>query len=175
MSGSDLHRWCGVAAILAGVVFILGWLLSLANSLSPLLLSLLILAEILALVGLVGFHILQKGSYGRIGRVGFYVAVVGFLVEILAIALLSPGSVASGRLLAIGYLGQVVGLVLYGAATLQAKVLPRWCGIGFIIVAPLAYILGSFGNVLFGLIWLALGYALWSQKETSERQSTRVS
>ena len=82
---------------------------------------------------------------------------------------------ASGRLLTIGYLGQAVGLVLYGAATLQAKVLPRWCGIGFIIVAPLAYILGSFGNVLFGLIWLALGYALWSQKETSERQSTRVS
>lgn len=175
MSGSDLHRWCGVAAILAGVVFISSWLLNLVNSRSPVLFSLLTLAELLALVGLVGFHILQKGSYGRIGHVGFYVAIVAFLVEILAVVLHSPGSVAAEWLLTIGYLGQVVGLVLYGVATLQAKVLPRWCGIGFIIVAPLAYILGSFGNALFGLVWLALGYALWSQREIAERESTRVS
>lgn len=39
-------------------------------------------------------------------------------------------------LVAVGVLGLLVGLVLYGAATLQARVLPRWCGILFIIFMP---------------------------------------
>ena len=32
-------------------------------------------------------------------------------------------------LILIGNLGVLVGFVLYGATTLQARVLPRWCGV----------------------------------------------
>ena len=176
MSGSDLYRWCGVAAMLGGVVSIVGWLLSLLNSLSPLLFSLSTLVEALVLTGLVGFHALQKGSYGRIGRAGFYIAAVAIVVYILGLVLVSFGSVGLGVLLTIGaFLGELVGFVLYGVATLQAKVLPRWCGIGFIIIVPLSYITGNFGSLLVGLIWVALGYALWSQREKAEPQTPRVS
>ena len=37
----------------------------------------------------------------------------------------------------------LVGLVLYGAATLQARVLARWCGVGLIVVPPLAFYMNS--------------------------------
>jgi len=65
-------------------------------------------------------------------------------------------------------LGTLVGLVLYGAATLQARVLPRWCGILFILLMPGtilfgALIPGDFSIIWEGLVWVALGYALWSQ------------
>ena len=49
----------------------------------------------------------------------------------------------------------MVGLILYGAATLQAKVLPRWCGIAFIVVLPVTILLGDYGGMFFGLVWLA--------------------
>jgi hypothetical protein len=160
--------------MLGGVVSALDWLLSLINS-SPLLFSLPTLVEALVLTGLVGFHTLQKGSYGRIGQAGFYIAALAIVVYILGLVLVSFGS-GLGMLLTIGaYLGELVGFVLYGVATLQARVLPRWCGIGFIIIIPLSYITGNFGNVLAGVIWLALGYALWSQREKADLQNTRVS
>ena len=179
MSTADLIRWGGLVSMLAGVLFALNGLISLANPLPPFLSAVLntvfILALLLTVVGLVGFHTLQKGNYGRVGQAGFYIAVVGFLVGALGIIIVTSGGEALIWLVQLATLVQLVGLVLYGAATLQARVLPRWCGIGFIVALPLALLLGILGNVLFGLIWLALGYALWSRREASAQQSGRVS
>ena len=67
-------------------------------------------------------------------------------------------------------MGVLVGFVLYRVATLQATVLPRWCGIAFIVAVPVSVALGgAFGSpgidyVWLGLVWLALGYVLWSQR-----------
>ena len=180
MSDSDVIRWGGLAAMVAGVVFIFYWLFALANPQFPFLGSILILAELLVLVGLVGFHALQKGSYGRIGRAGFYTAIVAILVHVVSLeAIFLGGGVAFGWLERIGILGQLIGLALYGAATLQAGVLPRWCGVAFIVAIPLALIIGlitgSFRGLVLGLIWLALGYVLRSRREAAGGRSTRVS
>ena len=56
---------------------------------------------------------------------------------------------------------------------MQARVLPRWCGTA-IIVALFLFLLGDFGGILFGLVWLALGYVLWSRREVSDQQPSRV-
>jgi hypothetical protein len=83
----------------------------------------------------------------------------------------------------LGIVGVIVGLVLYGAATLQARVLPRWCGVGFIVGLPVWWVLsvilgneygGSLGGMLFALLWLALGYVLWSRREALAEQPSRV-
>jgi hypothetical protein len=72
----------------------------------------------------------------------------------------------------------LVGLVLYGAATLQAGVLARWCGVGLIVVPPLAFYMNSkifYGSLaLFGVLWVALGYVLWSRSSTPTEQPSRV-
>lgn len=175
MSSSELIKWGGLATMLAGVAFLLNGLISLANPLFLLLDSIFILALLLAVAGLVGFHTLQEGNYGRIGQAGFYTTIVASLVGVLGLVVVSLGGGALVWLIPLATLVQLVGLVLYGAATLQARVLPRWCGIGFIVALPLALILGIFGNVVFGLIWLALGYALWSRREAAGQQPTRVS
>lgn len=64
-----------------------------------------------------------------------------------------------------------------GLAILQAKVLPRWCGVAFIVAVPgalassiaLAWIIPEsvFTSmfIMFGIAWLALGYALWARRE----------
>jgi hypothetical protein len=75
----------------------------------------------------------------------------------------------------VGYVAMIVGYVLFGAATLQARVLPRWCGLALLLGEPVAYILGDYGGLVFGVMWVALGYVLWSLRGVStERPAPRV-
>ena len=166
MAASDLIRWGGLAAMGAGVLFIvyslLGFAVGKGDEPSPLDI-LAILAYVLQVVGLVGFHTLQGRNYGRIGRAGLYITIGAIVLwEILILTSLLGGDVGLGWLVPVGVLGTLVGLVLYGAATLQARVLPRWCGILFIILMPVGLLLGDYSIIWSGLAWVALGYALWS-------------
>lgn len=68
-----------------------------------------------------------------------------------------------------GMLLLLIGLALFGIGTMRAKVLPIWCG-GLLMLSPIVGdpLGGLFskwgGTLLFGLIWMALGYGLWSNK-----------
>ena len=179
MAASDLIRWGGLAAMGAGILAIVYGLLGFATGKGdePGLLDILvILAMVLEVVGLLGFHALQGRNYGRIGRAGLYTTIGAIvLFELLLVARLLGGEVGLGWLAAVGVLGLLVGLALYGAATLQARVLPRWCGILFIILMPVGILLGGLQPIWGGLAWLALGYALWSQSNgAAGEQPSRV-
>jgi len=174
MAQSDWVRWGGLAAMGAGVLAIVYSLLGFAagkgDEPGPLDI-LVILAMILEVVGLVGFHALQGRNYGRIGRAGLYTSIGSIAIfEFLLLASLVGGDVGLDWLVAVGVLGLLVGLALYGAATLQAKVLPRWCGILFIIFMPVGILLGDLQPIWGGLGWLALGYALWSHSGSAATQ-----
>ena len=184
MSSSDLIRWGGLAAMGAGVLFILYSLLSLAagkgDEPGPLDI-LAILAYGFEVVGLIGFHALQGRNYGRIGRAGLYTTIGAVVVwEFLILTSLFGGNESLPEwLVAVGVLGTLVGLVLYGAATLQAKVLPRWCGILFIILWPGTILFstalaGYYASIWEGLVWIALGYGLWLHRGAAAEQLARV-
>ena len=167
-----------MAAMGAGVLFIVYSLLSFAvgkgDEPGPLDV-LAILAYVLEVVGLLGFHALQGSNYGRIGRAGLYTTIGAIVLwEFLILTGLLGSDVGLGWLVAVGVLGTLVGLVLYGAATLQARVLPRWCGIAFIILAPVGILLVDYASLWEGLLWLALGYGLWSHRGAAAEQPARV-
>jgi hypothetical protein len=184
MTSSNIVRWGGLAAMIGGLFWVVWSLLgrvSFEAAGSPFADGLL-LAALLTLAGLAGLHALQGSNYGRIGRAGFYTTAVGLLLQALAALLLlllmgrDAWEVTLQWLVApVGSLIVLVGLVLYGAATLQARVLARWCGVGLIVVPPLAFYMHSkifYGSLaLFGVLWVALGYVLWSR---SGRQPSRV-
>ena len=178
-SSDNIVRWGGLAAMGAGLLAIVYSLLAFAagkgDEPGPLDI-LIILAMILEVVGLVGFHALQGRNYGRIGRAGLYTTIGSIVIfELVLVASLVGGEVGLGWLAAVGVLGAVVGLVLYGAATLQARVLPRWCGILFIILMPVGILSGDLQPIWGGLVWLALGYALWSHSNgAAGEQPSRV-
>jgi len=140
MAQSEWVRWGGLAGMGGGVLFIVYSLLGVAigkgDEAGPLDL-LAILAYVLIVVGLVGFHALQQRNYGRIGRAGLYTTIGAIVLwEILLLGGLLGGGEGLEWLVAVGVLGTLVGEVLYGAATLQARVLPRWCGVLFILLVP---------------------------------------
>jgi hypothetical protein len=145
MSSSDLIRWGGLAAIAGGVVWVVdSGLLLLAMPESAVTDVLFVIAALCTIGGVVGFHALQKDDYGRIGRGGFWTVVVATLALVVGLIVSLLGSTALGRLelFPVGTLAVFIGFVLYGVATLQARVLPRWCGIGF-IVGPFMFLLGT--------------------------------
>jgi len=189
---TSLIRLGGLAAMAGGVLFLAFPLLGygLAGFMHPFfyrveeaLVSLMVVALALVPVGMVGFHAFQRQSYGRMGLAGFWLVVIASLLVAVGVAdyfvwgdfLQDAPPVWLGW----GLLGLVVGFVLYGAATLRAKVLPRWCGVAFIAAVPVALALSgplSFASMfgVFGLAWLALGYALWSRRATSTERPSRV-
>ncbi len=203
MSASNLIRLGAIAAMVSGVLFLAGpfffnlhFLPSLSDRDQPVLYVLfgvsLVAALLLVPVGMMGFHGLQRHSYGREAHFGFWLAVVGPMVVVLGGVVFFTLGRAGDFLQAspplvwvgLGLLGLVVGLVsmvvgfgLYGVAILQAKVLPRWCGVAFIVAVPgalassiaLAWIIPesvfTWMFIMFGIAWLALGYALWARRE----------
>jgi hypothetical protein len=185
MSSSDLIRWGGLAAMLGSLAYLvsvlLGFLVSettttIVHFLAD---SFAVVPVLLILVGMVGFHTLQKANYGGMGRGGFYTVLVGLLAQVLGtISHLSGSEALDWLVFPVGIVLMIAGLVLYGAATLQARVLPRWCGLGFVVVPPvvivLEVLLEGYGEVVFGLLWLAVGYALWSRRGTAEERPSRV-
>jgi hypothetical protein len=186
MSSSDLIRWGGLAAMVGGLAYLLNVLLGLlvpetSTSVVHLLAdSFAVVPVLLTLVGMVGLHTLQKANYGGIGRGGFYTVVIGLLAQVLGTIshLLSGSEALEWLVFPVGIILMIVGLMLYGAATLQVRGLPRWCGLGFVVVPPVVIVLEvlreGYGEVVFGLLWLAVGYALWSRRGTAEGQPSRV-
>ena len=186
---TGLIRLGGLATMAGGVLFLAFPLLGygLAGFMHPFFYRveevLLVVALLLVPVGMVGFHALQTHSQGRIGRVGFWLTVVASLVVAFGVADYFIWGDVLQELppvwLVWGVLGLVAGFLLYGVATLQARVLPRWCGVAFIVALPTALALSgplSFASmfIVFGLVWLTLGYALWSQRVIAGQQPSRV-
>lgn len=135
---------------------------------------LFVVALLLTAAGLVALHALQGESYGLLGRVGFYVALAAMVARISGAVVFLAGSSTLEWLSLPGTVGMTVGFVLYGLATLQAGVLPRWYGVVLIVCMPVSLPLAVYGTTLFGLILVVLGYGLWSRKDAATTQPPRV-
>jgi hypothetical protein len=131
--------------------------------------------------GLVSLHLRQATSYGRPGIVGFSLTLIGTTILLTSNVLFLLG--LAWPVLSVRFYGTLllsVGLILLGVATLRARVLPRWCGAVLLVgVVPvfswLGLPFGAFlGWVMLGLIWLALGYILWSERGEPTLHHTRI-
>ena len=170
-------RWEALGAVLAGVAWLASFAVDLEALGSP---SYIIeatfgVALLGTLVGLVALHTRQSRSYGTLGLAGFLAAAAGTALVLLNVLLVSMGRRdLLDLLLGLGFLGMLVGFVVLGVATIRGKVLPGWCGVALIVALPVAAALGEYGGgLVLGLLWLALGYALWSGRVGSFRRPIR--
>jgi hypothetical protein len=178
MASLDLIRWGAIGLMLGGVMWLALGLSVLVGYLQAIPgredVVLFVLALLLTAAGLVGLHALQNDSYGLLGRAGFYTALAAVAARILGAMVFLAGSSALEWISFPGTLGMLVGFVLYGVATVQARVLPRWYGLALIVVLPVSLPLAGYGTALFGLILLVLGYALWLRRDATTTQPSRV-
>ena len=168
MATSGLIRWGAIGLMLGAVMWVVLGLSALVGYLQAIPgredVVLFVVAHLFLAAGLVGLHALQKENYGLLGRVCFYFALAAVAARILGAVVFLAGSSALEWISLPGTLGMLVGFVLYGVATVQARVLPRWYGLALIVVLPVSLPLAGYGTALFGLLLLVLGYVLWLRR-----------
>ncbi|CAN5828053.1 hypothetical protein BH23CHL2_BH23CHL2_28030 [soil metagenome] len=93
----------------------------------------------LTAVALCYLHMIQRDHYGRLGTIGFGVAIGAMAVGGFAMTAVTLG-VDSLMFLAfpVSVLSWVVGMAMLGIATIRARVLPRSAGVALILSEPMA-------------------------------------
>src|ERR671932_692102 len=148
MPSSTLIRWGGLAAVVAGLLFLVDSLINLFVLLagrdpSAVVASAIIgrIAGAVLLFGLVGLYFRRSDELGIAG-------LIGFLLAFFCTAYTLAGNVWANLLADLGW-------VLFGIACLQARVYPRAAAILLVIGALLT---GVFLALLLGELRGALGY-----------------
>jgi hypothetical protein len=193
MASSNLIRWGGPAAVLAGALFIVEavvvpfigdshWGFHALDAPPHALLA----------VGVAGLYLWQtrQGHFGWLGTVGFILVVTACVVITLGgLAIVLVDGVLKAPVGALDAIHPVellllIGAVLFSMATIRANLLSGggalltivgalgFFGIAFAGVGPEWLI--SVAVVILGAGWAWLGYALWSESGEPAQQPQRV-
>lgn len=161
---SNWVRYGAMASVLAGVAFAVEGVMILTNAEHLGRDFVFAAGVLLGTVGIVGLHTVQRGSYGRLGRVGFGLVVAASLVQVVgAVGGFTFGIEVLATLYFPALIAVILGFVIYGAATVLAEVFPRWVGALLIAMPVMIFVLRAYSGAVVALIWAALGYALWSE------------
>lgn len=197
LTSSDLLlRWGGLAGVVAGVAYVMAWIVGVLfvprwQWPGPIVLYsfpgylaefVFVVALLGTLVAIVGLHLTQRGRYGWTGMFGTSVAAVGHLIFLYAtIQTVVRGTDAGPSLPATALLVTLIGMGLLGIATLFARALPRWCGLLIVIGYPRPVFFGVGYNAwapygwVPAVIWASVGYAFLPRSgDTPARQPARV-
>lgn len=191
MKSSRVIQWAAPAAVLGGVFSILFAFVGEDNWAHV---PLDAARYAFLVVGIIGIYLYLRRSrgFGLLGAVGFYICVFVFaLVAILDLGIILNEEVEQVYLALGPVRGPllILGLLLFGIATLRAEMLPRG-GAWLLIAAALTNVIGILAminsggtlggwifivsTVLFGLGWAWLGYGLWSLQDELTQQPARV-
>ena len=200
MSSSSLIRLSGLAAVVAGVLLLIGDLLSLATesenmsesaTTAPHIFTFLLylLGSVLVLVGLVGLYVRQSEAVGVLGLVGFAVAFLGtslvlgvvwaqlFIAPFLAVqaprVLDTEPTGALGFTLTFALLA--VGWLLFGVAALRARVYPRAAAIVLMVGAVINFLPVPLSGIVLDVAIAWLGFILFTGRGEAARQPSCVS
>jgi hypothetical protein len=147
-----------------------------------------LLGAMLLLLGLAGLYVSQSEEAGVLELVGFLTAFLGtaFLVGALwfelfitpALAVEAPG-LAEAELGIAGFilvfLLSALGWVLFGAATLRARVYPRWAAMLLIVGGLVAFVPVPLSGAVFSAAVAWLGFILFTGRGAADGQPSRVS
>jgi hypothetical protein len=195
MSSSNLMRWSGLAALVGGALLIVSEVLNaalfpaepgsevMATDASWFIVQIMgLVALLLIALGLAGLYARQAQETGTLGLIGFVVALSGTLMAFGTLwgeAFLGPflaeeapavmdaeptGAFAAGVILSV--MLYALGWLLFGLASLRARVLPRRASMLLMVGAVLFFVLGVLELPLWTVVQSAavawMGYTLWS-------------
>jgi hypothetical protein len=173
MSSSNLFRWSGLATILGGVLLPTSWILRFVLGVSrPYTGTVEFIATILLVFGFMGVYGFQHEQSGVFGFLGFLLIIIHNCCA-LGECWLQNGEPTGAAIVIAPIVGitMLLGFILLGIGSWQAKKLPRWAVVlwvigGALIVPGFAFqsILVIIGGVIQGIGVVAAGVILWMGK-----------
>lgn len=170
MSTSTLIRYSGLAAIMAGALRITTSFLPATTQPDVTLELLYLVIDVLLLLGIIGIYAYQHERVGKLGLIGFLLALIG-----TALITGPDGALGGVDIYMAGSLIISIGLSVFALAVWRANSLPHYVpilwllstvvGVGGFLLGnpPLAFILA--GDA-FGLAFIGAGIRLWSMQRT---------
>ena len=203
MSSSNRIRLGGLAAIVGGVIYVLSGLGGLAPIVGGViggaiyglsavvpgeLSSVLFLLSVMAVI--VALHLRQRERYGWRGTLGFPTALAGLaltlgaIIDLFFIRVKFPilADLLVPLLVGVGMLVATIGILALGGLTLDAGVLPTWCGAALIAGNPLwgiaLLVVGGphyDAHWLIAVPWVVVGFAVFraARRRTERRPRVR--
>lgn len=201
MRSSDLIRWSGLAAVLGAALLIFSDFLGftvLSGDITEIAAtgayladgSMRVFAGVLLLLGLVGLYARQSEVSGALGLVAFLVAFTGtalilgtwwtntFIAPSLATD--APEFLEAGPTGVLGvaytlsFAIAAVGWLLFGLASLRARVYPRTAVVVLMVGAALTFLPLPGSQVVFEVAVAWLGLSLFSRQEAFAGRAERV-
>ncbi len=195
MSGENLIRWGGPAAVLGGMLWIVPAIVTASKPRGCIgpeecgvttmrdtsdVAIFLLLALLLSAAGLAGVAIRARstGRFRGPARAGVALYGVGVALFVLGTALTAISEVFWLLMLPAG-LALIGGMVLVGVGALKTGLLPRWAAVT-LVVGSLAMLGFNDQNaqvlmaIPFGISWIAVGYALRSDGGSPVRRTAPV-
>jgi hypothetical protein len=173
MSSSNLFRWSGLATILGGVLLPTSWILRFVLGVSrPYTGTVEFIATILLVFGFMGVYGFQHEQSGVFGFLGFLLIIIHNCCA-LGECWLQNGEPTGAAIVIAPIVGitMLLGFILLGIGSWQAKKLPRWAVVlwvigGALIVPGFAVqsILVIIGGLIQGIGVVAAGVILWMGK-----------
>jgi hypothetical protein len=177
---SFLLKWGGILCVPGGVLWALSptgiSISNLAFHTPNVFWKMFWAAPLLILLGLVGLQLRQSERSGLLGKLGFFVAILGLVMVIAGdVGLYWLGvdddfivTAPAYNTFRLGLLVVAVGSILFGVTSPRDGALPTWGLLPFVVGSMCGLIsfsrdLGSFGAVLwilFGVGWAWLGLSL---------------
>lgn len=180
-----------ILAILVEVVEIVNAGLAFSSALFAILraISMLLLA-----FGVWRLHMIQSREGGKLSLIGALFMIIGYLFTAVFILSLIGAEmpdmedptaaigelVASNPLILIALPFTLLGPLLFGIATIRAKVYPRWTGIILVVAPFVAFVVFAgaptiVGNVGEMLVPLTLGLMAWPMRKNPKRRKKKYS
>jgi hypothetical protein len=186
MLSSRLTPWAARITALSGLAWLTISLLTLYHREPKDYLDVVMLAPLALSVGAISaVYLAQREQLGRLGRAAYPFALVT-LAGLLAGQSLHLADLTTARdiVLIPSMAGWVVSYILFGIASVRARVLPAWVGITIALsepltvlagialspIAPLSDFGGYSGAIAHALIWLAIANVLRERTATVVRR-----
>lgn len=205
-TAAKLIRWSGLAAMAAGIMFIVIQMIHPSDVLSSvttpqwaIVHDMSLAMDFLALLGIAGLYARQVKQSAWLGLAGYllfslfwafsaafhfveaFISPVlateapTFVAGLLGMVTGAPSEMSLGAIPVVygltGFVGYLLGGLLFGSAMFRAGILPRWAGgllaIGTVVTLARVVIphpLDRLMAVPVGLALVWLGYALWSER-----------
>ena len=170
MQTTMIIRWCGLAAIIAGILRTLASFLPFISSGTGGYIEILYtVIDILILFGLIGIYGFQKEKIDKFVFAGFITAMIGTLLIILPVE-----KIGSVDLYTTGAMIISIGMLLLAIGTWRAGILSRWApalwivstlvGVGGFMLGGDALTYAFFvAGISFGLGFTVAGGEIWSK------------
>ena len=178
MESLNIARWGGLISMISGALWILHGLITLlllllhldnsaSKSIYDYLTIILYSCALLTLIGApLGIHALQAQRTRGPGALDFFVIILGALLAAIGNLLGNAFGISFMQQFVYipAFIALLIGMLIFAVLILTAGLFPPRYSVMLVVGLLALFLVAAGGGLVLGILWIILGYSLWSGK-----------